>query len=140
MNERISPDCRSCRPFLKKLLFNDARMKTLRRILLIGMMAPIAMFGIWFAVFALNLHFETERKITAALESGFPGAEVSINGRIDWDHAYEICFDVTALPKSSGRPERAIVMVSGGDDGGAWFFGRGRYRSMRECEKSFSRG
>lgn len=114
-------------------------MKTLLKIILIILAVPIAIIGIWLTIAFVSIHFETERKITAALESGFPGANVSINDREDWE-ANEICFDVTTRPKSGGPAKREIIMVSGDLDGGHWYFDRIEYSSMQECKKHFYRG
>lgn len=115
-------------------------MKTLLEILLIILAIPIVIFGLWLVIFAVSLHFENERKITAAVTSGFPGAEISINGRVDFDPTNQICFDVTARSKSLAQSKRAIVMVGGDLDGGTWPLNPRRFSSMQECKKSFSRG
>lgn len=115
-------------------------LKLMLKIILIILAVPVAIIGLWLAIFAVSIHFKTEGKITAALESGFPGADVSIIAREDFDPANEVCFDVAVRPKSGGPAKRAVVMVSGGDDGGVWFASRVRFSSMRECKKGFSRG
>ncbi|MFT4025241.1 MAG: hypothetical protein QM676_00330 [Novosphingobium sp.] len=121
-------------------LRNDAALtvKTLLQIVGVLLAIPVAIMAIWLAIFAVGFHFETERKIIAAVQSGFPGAEITINDRKDVDEAYQICFDVTARPKSGGPARRAIVMVGSWD--GSSSLRPNRYRSMQDCEKGVSRG
>ena len=115
-------------------------LKLLLKIVLIVSAVPVGIIGIWLAIFAISIHFKTEGKIMTALEGGFPGSEVSINDRVDWGYANEICFGVTVRLKSHGPARREIVMVSGDLDGGTWWLGRTRYDSMRDCKKDFYRG
>jgi len=117
-----------------------AAMKTLFKVVGVLLAIPVAILAICLTIFAVSVHFETQSKITAALESGFPGAEIAINDREDSDHANQVCFDVTVRPKSGRPTRRAIVMVLGDLDGGTWTLGSARYRSMRECKKDFFRG
>lgn len=115
-------------------------MRQLFKILLITLSIPVAVIGIFMAVFALSVHFKTESKITAALSSVYPHATISINDRVDWDYANEVCFDVTVHQKSRRSAERRIVMVRGDDDGGTWILGRRQYVSMIECRRHFCHG
>ncbi len=116
-------------------------LKLLLKVVGILLAVLIAIIGLWLAIAFVGLHSKTEGKITAALESGFPGAELSIHDREDWgDYGKQICFDVTARPKSGGPTRRAIVMVQGDIDGGTWRLLSIRYSSMRACEKDFFHG
>jgi hypothetical protein len=127
-------------PILKKIGIARKIMKTLLKIVIFILAVPVAVITTWLAIWALSLHFETEAKIAASLEKSFPGAEVSINERVDYDPANEICFDLTVRPRSPGPAKREIVMVGGDSDGGTWPLSRSRFRSLQDCKKSFSRG
>lgn len=94
--------------------------------------------GIFLAILFTKIHFETERKITKALEQGYPNA--IINERADWDYGRQICFDVTLRSPPKSAAVRKIVMVSGDDDGGRWGLARHEYRSMKECKGDFYHG
>jgi hypothetical protein len=115
-------------------------LKLLLKVVGILLAIPVAIVAIWLAIGAVSVHFKTEDKITAALEGGFPGAEISINGREDFEPANQICFDLTVRPKSPGPARRAFVMVGGDSDGGTWPLRAERFRSMQDCENNFSRG
>lgn len=115
-------------------------MKALPKIVLIILAVPVGIIAVFLMIFAISLHFKTEGRITAALQNGFPGAEVSINNRVDFDPANQICFDLTVRPQSRGTEKREIVMVGGDSDGGTWPLWPDRFRSIQDCEKSFSRG
>ena len=113
-------------------------LKLLLQIVGVLLAIPVAIVAIWLAIFAVDFHFKTERRIIAAVESGFPGAEITINDREEWDSGYQICFDVTARPKSGGPARREIVMVGSLD--GSSSLRPNRYRSMQDCEKDVFRG
>lgn len=112
-------------------------MKTLLKTILIILAIPVAIGTLWLASFAASFHFKTERRIIAAVQSGFPGADVSINDREEWVMD-QICFDVTARPKTGRTARRAIVMVVSWD--GASSLRPNRYSSMQDCEKGVFRG
>lgn len=120
-------------------LRNDAALTVKTGLQIVGVLLtiPVAIVAIWLAIFVAGIHFKTERRIIAAVESGFPGAEISINDREEWVMD-QICFDVTARPKSGGPARREIVMVISWD--GSSSLRPNRYRSMQDCEKGVSRG
>ena len=97
-----------------------------------------ATVAIIIAVGQARLNRETERKISLALSSHYPGDEVSVTDRIDFGYSNQICFDMT-LRSKTGSIRRNFVMINGDDDGGTWGFGR-VYETMRDCEDHFDRG
>ena len=91
------------------------------------------------AVGQARLNRETERKISVALSSHYPGDEVSVTDRTDFGYSNQICFEVTLRSPKTGSIRRNFVMINGDDDGGTWRFGS-IYETMRDCEDHFDRG
>ena len=102
---------------------------------------PCAAIALFIAISTARIHREVERKIAFALSSHYPGEDVSVNDRIDFGYLTygQICFDVTLRSPKTGSTRRNIVRIDGGDDGGAWTFGR-VFETMRDCEDGFDRG
>ncbi|HMT41962.1 hypothetical protein [Sphingorhabdus sp.] len=100
--------------------------------------AIIGLVLIFVLLMQLKINSDVRDKINTVMSDQYPTFEISIEDK-DKGPMRQRCYEISLIPKSTGKTLKKFVSINGDDDGGVWFFGE-EHRTMQSCIDKYFRG